>query len=267
MESGQSLANLALAAGQVVRDVAAQIRTAYDTVTEEEIVVKSRNSLVSHVDQSAERSLVTGLQALLPDAAFLTEEETVDQSTATDRWIIDPLDGTTNFLHGLPFFSISIALERDGHLVLGIVHEVVRDEHFVAWKGGGAWLDGRSIKVSNRYSLADCLVATGFPYYDYQHVDAYLQVLKGFMEQTRGLRRLGSAALDLAYVACGRFDTFFEYALHPWDVAGGIVLVREAGGIVTDFHGNEDACMSGREVLAAGKLIHPLAQKQIELYF
>lgn len=261
------MADLAMEASQVVRQVAEQIKAAYGTVTEGEIELKSRNSLVSHVDQSAERALVSGLRALLPDAGFLTEEETVEQQKATDRWIIDPLDGTTNFLHGLPFFSISIALERQGKLVLGIVHEVTREEHFVAWEGGGTWLNGRQVFVSVRDQLSDCLIATGFPYYDYQHIDGYLNVLKAFMEQTRGLRRLGSAALDLAYVACGRFDAFYEYALHPWDVAGGIVLVREAGGVVSDFGDGEDKCESGKEVLAANKAVHSLAQKQIKHYF
>jgi myo-inositol-1(or 4)-monophosphatase len=267
MDSEQSLAELAKEAGKVVRQVAKQIQSAYGTVTDGEIELKSRNSLVSHVDQSAERALVIGLRAILPEAGFLTEEETVEQQVATHRWIIDPLDGTTNFLHGLPFFSISIALERQGKLVLGIVHEVTREEHFVAWEGGGTWLNGRQVFVSDREQLSDCLVATGFPYYDYQHVDAYLQVLKRFMEKTRGLRRLGSAALDLAYVACGRFDAFYEYALHPWDVAGGIVLVREAGGVVSDFSGDEDTCWSGKEILAANKGVHLLAQKQIKQYF
>lgn len=267
MKSEKQLDELAGEAGSVVWQVAEQIKEAYGTVTEGEIELKSRNSLVSHVDQSAERALVTGLRALLPEAGFLTEEETVEQQSATDRWIIDPLDGTTNFLHGLPFFSISIALQRHGKLVLGIVHEVTREEHFVAWEGGGAWLNGRQVFVSDREQLSDCLLATGFPYYDYQHVDGYLQVLKRFMEQTRGLRRLGSAALDLAYVACGRFDAFYEYALNPWDVAGGIVLVREAGGLVSDFSGDTDKCESGKEVLAANKEIHPLAQKQIKQYF
>ena len=261
------LEGLALRVSEVVRSVAAQIARAYGTVSEGEIETKSRNSLVSHVDKEAEQALVAGLHGILPDAAFLTEEETVDQSQARERWIIDPLDGTTNFLHGLPFFAISVALEREGDLVLGVVHEVSRGEHFVAWQGGGTWLNGVRVKVSDHTELGDCLIATGFPYYDYQRMDAYIEVLKQFMLLTRGVRRLGSAALDLAYVACGRFDAYYEYALQPWDVAGGIVLVREAGGIVSDFAGDRKGGDQGKEILAANPDIHPLAQSEIIAYF
>ncbi|MCF8237955.1 MAG: inositol monophosphatase [Saprospiraceae bacterium] len=267
METEQELSVLARQASAVVRRVALQIGEAYGTVQACEVELKSRNSLVSRVDREAEESLVKGLRALLPDAGFLTEEGTVKQSRARNRWIIDPLDGTTNFLHGLPFFAISIALERDGQLVLGIVHEVSRNEHFVAWKDGGAWCNEQRISVSKQEKLADSLIATGFPYYDFSRTEAYIEVLKAFMRQTRGVRRIGSAALDLAYVACGRFEAFYEYALHPWDVAGGIVLVREAGGVVTDFAGDQEVCASGSEILAAGPFIHPLAQEQIKLYF
>lgn len=267
MEKDQELSALARQASEVVRQVAAQIEGAYGTIQAGEVEMKSRNSLVSRVDREAEEALVKGLTALLPEAGFLTEEETVQQTRARDRWIIDPLDGTTNFLHGLPFFAISIALEREGKLILGIVHEVSRHEHFMAWENGGAWCNDQPIQVSQEQHLENSLIATGFPYYDFSRTEAYIEVLQAFMRQTRGVRRIGSAALDLAYVACGRFGAFYEYALHPWDVAGGIVLVREAGGRVTDFAGNEEVCASGSEVLAAGPFIHPLAQEQIKLYF
>lgn len=267
MEQGNELAKLTRQAGDVVRSVARQIDGAYGTVSEHEIETKSRNSLVSYVDKEAEQTLVTGLQKLLPDAGFLTEEETVHQHTARERWIIDPLDGTTNFLHRLPFFAISIALERDGELVIGIVHEICRGEHFAAWKGGGAWLNGTRVRVSDHTLLEDCLIATGFPYYDYQRMEGYIDVLKQFMLKTRGVRRLGSAALDLAYVACGRFDAYYEYALQPWDVAGGIVLVREAGGKVSDFKGDPEGGDKGVEILAANPDIHSLAQSEINTYF
>ncbi len=267
MEPDQQLSILASRASEVVREVAQQIANAYGTVRAGEVEIKSRNSLVSHVDKEAELALVNGLGALLPDAGFLTEEETVEQVSARDRWIIDPLDGTTNFLHGLPFFAVSVALEREGRLVLGIVHEVSRNEQFVAWENGGAWCNGQRIRVSDCRHLEDSLLATGFPYYDFSRTAAYVEVLQAFMRETRGVRRIGSAALDMAYVACGRFDAFYEYALHPWDVAGGIVLVREAGGVVTDFSGDDQVCNSGSEILAAGPYIHPLAQKQIKLYF
>ena len=215
-----------------------------------EIETKALNSLVSYVDKEAETQLVRGLQKILPEAVFLTEEETVEQKEGIYRWIIDPLDGTTNFLHQLPFFSISVGLEHKGQLVMGIIYEPIRRECFYGWKGGGAFLNGSPIQVSNTAKLSDALLATGFPYYDYSGIKAYLSALEKFMASSRGIRRLGSAALDLAYVACGRFDAFFEYSLNPWDVAAGAFLVTEAGGRVTDFSGGDDF-LYGKQIIAA----------------
>lgn len=239
----------------VVDEVGAYIREALGTVGAQAIESKSRNSLVSHVDKTAEAMLVEKLGQLLPAAVFLTEEDTVNNQEGDLRWIIDPLDGTTNFLHGIPVFAISIALEQAGELVMGIVQEVVRQENFYAWRGGGAFCNGQAIAVSGREQLSDSLLATGFPYYDFERSADYLEVMGHFMQATRGLRRLGAAAVDLAYVACGRFDGFFEYALSPWDVAAGIVLVREAGGQVSGFSSQSDYA-SGREVIASNGSIH-----------
>ncbi len=219
-------------------------------VNPNDIETKSLNSLVSYVDKNAEMQLVEKLGKLLPEATFLTEEETIENGEGEYRWIIDPLDGTTNFLHQLPFFSISVALEFRGEIILGVVYEVNRNECFSAWKNGGAYLNDSKIEVSKRADLGDALIATGFPYYDYRGVEPYFEVLEFFMKNTRGVRRFGSAALDLAYVACGRFDAYYEYSLNAWDVAAGVILVKEAGGKLSDFQGGENYIF-GKEMIAA----------------
>ncbi|GJM34872.1 MAG: inositol monophosphatase [Saprospiraceae bacterium] len=219
-------------------------------VTREDIITKSLNSLVSYVDRTAEEQLVEGLGKLLPQATFLTEEETITTQHSDLQWIIDPLDGTTNFLHQLPVFSVSVALQHQNKTVLGFVYEVNRDECFYAWNGGGAFCNKKPIRVSPNSQLSDSLIATGFPYHDYGKMQAYLQVLAEFMRRTRGIRRFGSAAVDLAYVACGRFDGFFEYSLNAWDVAAGAFIVQEAGGLVTDFSGGTDYLFGG-EIIAS----------------
>lgn len=224
-------------------------------VSGNQIEEKSLNSLVSYVDKTAEEKLAKGLGGLLPGATFLTEEAAVENRPGELQWIIDPLDGTTNFLFQLPVFSISVALRQGGRTVLGIVYEINRKECFYAWKGGGAFLNGAPIKVSQRGKLAESLLATGFPYYDFQRVQSYLKVFEYFMGHTRGIRRFGSAAVDLAYVACGRFDGFFEYSLHAWDVAAGAFIVQEAGGRVCDFQGG-DNYLFGKEMISSNGLIH-----------
>ena len=252
----QELKSICLQANTVIRQTGSFIQQELGKVQEAAIEHKSLNSLVSYVDKTAEEQLVKGLSNLLPDAAFLTEEETVVQEEGRYRWIIDPLDGTTNFLHQLPFFSISVALQEAGKTIIGIVYEVNREECFYAWKNGGAFLNDRPIHTRNVDALSDSLIATGFPYYDYSRQDAFLEILRFFMLNTRGIRRFGSAALDLAYVACGRFDLFFEYSLHAWDVAAGAFLVQEAGGKVSDFSGGDDY-LFGQEILAAAPGLYP----------
>ena len=227
---------------------------------------KDLNSLVSYVDKETEKLLIEKLSKLIPEAVFFTEEETVQRQEGEWRWIIDPLDGTTNFLHQLPVFSVSVALQHQQETVLGLVYEVNRQECFYAWKGGGAWLNDRPIHVSQTADLSASLLATGFPYYDYDRVEAYLEVLKFFMQHTRGLRRLGSAAVDLAYVACGRFDGFYEYSLNAWDVAAGVLLVQEAGGKVTDFKGGSDY-LFGRELISSNTRVHAAILQTIQRYF
>lgn len=225
-----------------------------ETISLADIETKSKNSLVTYVDKQAEKQIVDGLMPLIEGAGFITEEETNNSLGDNYYWIIDPLDGTTNFIHGIPFYSISIALQHNNNTVLGVVLEVTSDECFYAWEGGGAFLNGKPIQVSTTPVLAESLLATGFPYYDYNRLDDYLELLKYFMQETRGIRRMGSAALDLAYVACGRFDGFYEYSLNPWDVAAGAFIVKQAGGKVTDFKGGTDY-LFGKSIVAGNNLL------------
>jgi myo-inositol-1(or 4)-monophosphatase len=211
---------------------------------------KGSNDFVSYVDKGSEKMLVEKLSLLLPEAGFVAEEGTSKKIGLKYNWIIDPLDGTTNFLHGFHPYAISIGLKEHDEVIAGIVYEVSGNESFTSWKGGGAWLNGKRIHVSKAAKLADSLVATGFPYSDFNLLDSYMKCLAYFCNNTHGIRRLGSAAIDLAYVACGRFDAFYEYGLHEWDIAAGMLLVREAGGRVSDFSGNEKG-LTGIEFIAA----------------
>jgi myo-inositol-1(or 4)-monophosphatase len=214
------------------------------------------NNLVSYVDQEAERRLVKVLKTILPEAGFITEEGTVEQSkTKMYNWIIDPLDGTTNYLHGLPIYAVSVGLTRGEQPILGVVYHVVRKECFSAIEDGNAYCNGKAIQVSSIPTLRESLLATGFPYYHFEKRDNYLDIIKDFLENSHGIRRLGSAAVDLAYVACGRIEGYFEYNLNPWDVAAGVLIVKQAGGTVTDFKGG-DNCLFGGELCAANSLMH-----------
>lgn len=215
------------------------------------IEYKGINNMVSYVDKEAEKAIIKGLSKILPGAGFIGEEGTSDFQSETTNWIIDPLDGTTNFIHGLPPFAISIALLHEGHILIGVVHELNLKECFYSWKGGGAYCNGKPVNVSPVKSVSNSLLATGFPYQDFGKMDIYLAILKELMQKSHGLRRLGSAATDLAYVACGRFEAFYEYNLNPWDVAGGILLVEEAGGKVTDFTGGNNYIFGGQLIASA----------------
>ena len=211
---------------------------------------KGTNDLVSYVDVTAEKILVKGLQEILPESGFLTEEGTIEQATTDYTWIIDPLDGTTNFIHGLPSFGVSVGLRFKDKIVLGIVYEPNADECFYAWKGSKAYLNEKEISVTNNKTLTDCLMATGFPINNHAKIPCYLDIVEHFIKNSRGVRRLGSAAIDLAYVAAGRFDGFYEYNLKAWDVAGGAFIVQQAGGLVTDFN-KGDNWLFGQEIIVA----------------
>jgi myo-inositol-1(or 4)-monophosphatase len=219
---------------------------------------KGKNNLVSYVDKEAEAQIVERLQQLLPEAGFIAEEGTGQEHPGGYNWIIDPLDGTTNFVHGLPIYAVSIALAKGSEVVLGVVYEVSSRECFHAVRGGGAFLNGQPIGVSAVSSLAESLVATGFPYQN-DDLDKYMGLLKAFLTKTHGFRRIGSAAVDLAYVAAGRFEAFYEKNLNPWDVAAGVLLVAEAGGRVSDF-GDGNDFIFGRELVASG---HPQVHQEL----
>lgn len=209
--------------------------------TSAKIEYKGLNDMVSYVDKTAEKMIVDALSEILPDAGFIAEEGTSKKVGDEFNWIIDPLDGTTNFIHGIPAFAVSIALRQNNELVLGVVYEIKQDECFCAWKGGLAYLNGEVISVSSNKNLGSSLVATGFPYYDFKRQNAYIDLFKEVMQKCHGLRRIGAASVDLAYTACGRFDAYFEYNLKPWDIAAGMFIVQQAGGEYFDFDGGKDA--------------------------
>ncbi len=221
-----------------------------------EIDIKSKgiHNFVTQVDRSSEKMLVNGLQKILPGSGFIAEEGTIEYRSDRYNWIIDPLDGTTNFIHGLPPFAISVALLEYDELVMGVIYEIVLDECFYAVKDKPARLNGEIIKVSKTANVKDSLIATGFPYTAFNKIDRFMETVHFFMKNSHGLRRLGSAATDIAYVACGRFDGFYEYGLNPWDVAAGIVILRQAGGKVSDFQGGNNF-LFGEELVASNGLI------------
>lgn len=248
------------------KEVGNFIRNEQKKITTSEIETKSQNSLVTYVDKTAEKTIVEKLRQLIPGCGFITEEETASHKNEDYIWIIDPLDGTTNFIHGIPCFCISIGLTFKNTLVLGVIYEVNMDECFYSWEGAKAYMNGKEISVSKTSTLQDSLVATGFPYYDYAHTEQYMNLFKHLMKNCRGLRRIGSAAVDLAYVACGRFDSFYEYSLNPWDVAAGAFLVQQAGGKVCDFNGNNNF-LFGKEIIASSDNIQTEMLNTVKHFF
>lgn len=232
-----------------------------------EIDTKTFNNLVTEIDKNTELFLVEHLGKLLPDSGFIAEEGTGEKSNTGLNWIIDPLDGTTNFIHQIPAYCISVALANaEDEIVLGVIYDPTHNEMFSAHIGGGAFLNGAKINTSNTPQLIDCLLATGFPYDDFKQEDTYFTILKKLTHHSRGLRRLGSAAIDLAYVACGRFDAFYEYGLNPWDVAAGIIIVKEAGGNCTDFKGGSNM-LYGEQILATNPNIYDEIFEHIAPHF
>jgi len=223
-------------------------------ITSEIIENKGIHDFVTYVDKTSEKMLISGLQKLLPDSAFLAEENTVKQIDADYTWVIDPLDVTTNYIHGLDPYAISIALMYKKEIIIGVVYEISNDECFYAWQNSKAYLNGNEISVSKCKKIEDSLVATGFPYYDFVRIKPFLKLLEYFFQESHGVRRLGSAATDLAYVACGRFEAFYEYSLHPWDVAAGALIVERAGGKVSDFSGGNNYIF-GKEIIAANYFV------------
>lgn len=260
--------NLSTLRDQVInlsKEVGGFIQTEAAKFDWQDIEHKGFNNLVSYVDKTAEERLLKGLGEMIPESGFIAEEGTSDKRGSEYNWIVDPLDGTTNFIHGLPIYSISIALNKGDETILGVVHELNRNEIFHAIQGEGAFCGNKSIHVSKAQKLSESLVATGFPYHDFEQMPAYLSILNELLRSCHGLRRMGSAAVDLAYVACGRYEAYFEYNLNAWDVAAGAFIVKQAGGIVTDYKGGDDYVF-GREILS-GCAMHPELLEMIKKFW
>lgn len=229
-----------------------------------QVSLKGPGDFVSQADHRAEDILFAELSRARPGYSFLMEERgVVEGDDDQHRWIVDPLDGTTNFLHGLPIFSISIALERQGQLVAGVIYNPAMDELYTAERGGGAYLNDRRLRVAGRQKLSDALIGTGVPHLGRGHHGNYLIGLRHVMGESAGIRRLGSAALDLAYVAAGRMDGFWEDALAPWDIAAGTLMIREAGGFATDKAGGQDVFATGA-IVAGNEAIHRALLKTLK---
>ncbi len=243
----QELINLSKEIGQWIKDE----RLSFN---QSDVEIKGFNNFVSYVDKQAEQRFVTALEKLLPEAGFIAEEGTSNKNGERFNWVIDPLDGTTNYVHGIPFYCTSVALLEGKDVVMGVVYDPSSDECFHAFAGKGAFMNSSSISVSDTPELIKSLLATGFPYDDFDREEGYFGILRAFTQKCRGIRRIGSAALDLVYVANGRFDGFYEYGLNPWDVAAGALIVIEAGGQVSDFKGEKDYIF-GEEIIADNKLI------------
>ncbi|MDY0344843.1 MAG: inositol monophosphatase family protein [Lentimicrobium sp.] len=255
----EQVRHIASKAGKYIQEESVKFR-------QSDIELKGEHDYVTYVDKNAEALIVEGLRPLISGAGFITEEDTASHQNEYFKWIIDPLDGTTNFIHGIPLYCVSIALMEGNEVVVGVVYEINLDECFYAWKGGEARLNGEKISVSKNTDFDTALLATGFPYYDYGRLDAYLKVFEYLMRHTAGLRRLGSAAADLAYVACGRFEGFYEYGLNAWDVAAGAFIVEMAGGKVTGFTGERNFVF-GRELLAGNTSGHNGLLKVMQQFF
>jgi myo-inositol-1(or 4)-monophosphatase len=220
------------------------------------VSAKGPKDFVSEIDRGAEAAIVETLHAAYPDHAILAEEGTAKgrNASAEHVWIIDPLDGTTNFLHGFPQYCVSIALAHRGVVTQGVIYDPVRNDLFTASRGRGAYLNDRRIRVSKRQHLRECLIGTGFPFRDGSYLDTYLAMMRSMIQHTAGIRRPGAAALDLAYVAAGFYDGFWEVGLNPWDVAAGSLLVLEAGGLIGDLAGEGDYLHSGQVIAANPKI-------------
>jgi len=244
--------NITERAIELSKEVAAYIEKESLNFSMDTVETKSKNDFVSYVDQEAERQIVRRLKEIMPEAGFVTEEGTAHDSGEEYLWVIDPLDGTTNFIHASTPYAISIALTYKQEPVVGVIYEITRKEIFYAWKGSKAYLNGKEIHVSETDKLPEALIVTGRPHH---YMDRYPELLGSvdyFLKNTHGLRLSGSAASDLAYVACGRYDGRFEFNLKPWDIAAGVLIIQQAGGYISDFKGGNDYFRNG-SVLASNK--------------
>lgn len=254
--------NIAVKAARRAASIINRASTQLDLISVE---TKSPNDFVTEVDRAAEKAIIDVLRETYPEHAILAEESG-DTGEHEYQWIIDPLDGTTNFIHGFPQYAISIALARKGVVEQAVVYDPVRNELFTASKGRGALLNDRRIRVSGRRQLAESLLGTGFPYREFDNIEAYIGAFRELSQKSSGIRRPGAAALDLAYVACGRLDGFWEAGLSSWDMAAGSLLIQEAGGLVSDFSGESDYLTTGCVVAATPKVfgqLLPVVQKHM----
>jgi len=251
--------NIAVKAARRAGDIIVQASRNLDLLN---VSKKSHSDFVSEVDRTAEDAIIRILRESYPDHAILAEESGAsgDIQNTEFQWIIDPLDGTTNFLHGFPQYSVSIALKHKGILTKAVVYNPNNNELFTASKGGGAYLNNQRLRVSKRIRLEDCLIGTGIPFRDLTHMDAYLNIFKDIIPRVAGIRRPGSAALDLSYVAAGRYDGFWEIGLAPWDMAAGVLMIKEAGGLVGDLEGDDTYLESGQILAGNPKIFSQLLQ-------
>lgn len=240
---------------EIAKSTGVWLKSQIGTLKHEMISEKGQMDFVTEIDKESEKRLIRDLSGILPESGFIAEEGTSELRGRRFNWIIDPIDGTTNFIHGVFPFSISIALMEGSELVSGVIYDPLHGECFSASKEESALLNGEPIHVSTRPLLSDSLLATGFPYNDFSLLEPYMSSMRELMASTHGIRRLGSAAMDLAFVACGRYDGFWEYHLKPWDVAAGTLIIRQAGGQVSDFYGG-DHYLYGETFLASNGLIH-----------
>jgi len=251
---------------EIARTSGKMLKKFADEKVDLKIETKGIHDFVTFADKESEKFIVKSLYELLPEAGFIAEEGTSIKKGEIYNWVIDPLDGTTNYIHGIPLYSVSIALMKNDEVVSGVIYEPNSDECFYAWKGSKAFLNGKEISVTKTSHLSRSLVATGFPMMNYKYINQYFEVLKQLMFDTHGIRRLGSAAVDLAWVACGRFDAFYEYNLNPWDVAAGTLIVERAGGKNSDFS-NKNNFIFGKEIISTNNLLHDELFKVIQKHF
>jgi len=256
----QPMLNIAVRAARAAGDIIVRNMDRLDRI---KVVTKQNNDFVSNVDHMAEQAIIATLKQSYPDHGILAEESGTQSESSEFQWIIDPLDGTTNYLHGFPQFAVSIALKHKNRLEVGVIYDPVSQELFTAMRGDGAKLNDKKIRVSNQKGLNNALLGTGFPYYDQSYLDTYLETMKALMQKTAGIRRPGSAALDLAWLAAGRVDGFWEFNLKAWDIAAGALIVREAGGIVSDFQ-NKDGYLQSGDIIAAAPKVFPEMLKIIQ---
>jgi myo-inositol-1(or 4)-monophosphatase len=252
--------NIAVRAARAAGDIIVRNMDRLDRL---KVVTKQNNDFVSNVDHMSEQAIISTIHQAYPEHGILAEESGSQAESSEYQWIIDPLDGTTNYLHGFPQFAVSIALKHKNRLEVGVIYDPVSQELFTAMRGDGAKLNDKKIRVSNQKGLNNALLGTGFPYSDQSYLDTYLETMKALMQKTAGIRRPGSAALDLAWLAAGRIDGFWEFNLKAWDIAAGALIVREAGGIVSDFQ-NKDGYLQSGDIIAASPKVFPEMLKIIQ---